>query len=193
MFRRAVLVDDAIWPGGVVGHGLEGAGVEGGVEPLAELVHGPVGGLVGDHHLVQLPDGGTADGSAAADFAVDGVSRRHLVLQDGQEVVRILSSAGRWNGGRFETAGDEVTGLDFVQPVDALDDAGLYGPAPVKRRQVSVRDVGPSVEPLLAQVVILGEVAVGLRLQLGDGMPRSGRHGFELFGVAIVGDTARQA
>ena len=47
MLGRAVLVDDAVGPGGVVRHGLEGAGVEGGVEPVTELVHGPVGGSVG--------------------------------------------------------------------------------------------------------------------------------------------------
>lgn len=45
VFGRAVLVDDAVGPGRVVGHGLEGAGVERGIKPLSELVHVPRAGL----------------------------------------------------------------------------------------------------------------------------------------------------
>ena len=38
VFGWAVLVDAAVGPGRVVGHGLEGAGLKSGVEPLPELV-----------------------------------------------------------------------------------------------------------------------------------------------------------
>ena len=54
MFGWAVLVDDAVGPRRVVGQGLEGAGVQASFEPLSELVHGPVGGLVGDDDLVEF-------------------------------------------------------------------------------------------------------------------------------------------
>ncbi len=70
--------------GRVVGYPLEGAGLEAAVEPLSELVHGSVVGLMGDDDLVELSDGVAADGASAADLAVDGVQNRQVVLQDGQ-------------------------------------------------------------------------------------------------------------
>ena len=48
VFGWAVLVDAAVGPGRVVGQSLEGAGLKTGVEPLPELVHSAVGGLVRD-------------------------------------------------------------------------------------------------------------------------------------------------
>ena len=53
------------------------------VEPLTEVVHGPVGGLVGDDDLVELSDCRAADGTAVSDFAVDGAEGCQVVLQDG--------------------------------------------------------------------------------------------------------------
>ena len=55
--------------------------------------------LVDDDDLVQLPDGGAADRTPAADFTVHSVEGRHVVLQDGQEVVRILSGAATSSAG----------------------------------------------------------------------------------------------
>lgn len=83
---------------------------------------------MGHDDLVELSDGGAAD----ANFAVDGVEGHHVVLQHGQQVVRILAGATRGNGGRFEALLDEDPGLGFVQPVQALDDAGLDGPMAVE-------------------------------------------------------------
>ena len=180
MFRRALFVQHAVGSGVVVGHGLEGAGVQHRVEPLPELVHGTVGGLVGNDDLVELPDGGAADGAAAVHFAVDGIEVCHVVLEDCQQVVGILSGAGRRDCGDLETLFDEGARFSFVQLAEALDDACLDGPAPVRRRQSVVCDVGLSVEPLLARVVILGEVAFRLRLDWGDEMPGSGSHGYVL-------------
>ena len=80
MLWRAILVKYAVGPRRVVGHGLEGAGVESGVEPLAGLAHGPVGGLVGDDDLVELTDGREADWAVFSDLTVDGVEGRHVVL-----------------------------------------------------------------------------------------------------------------
>ena len=131
---------------------------------------------MGDDDLVQLLYRPPLDDALVACCAVDGLEDHHAVVQDGQEGVGILARAGEWNCGGFEALVNEGDGLGVVQPVEALDDAGLDGPAPVQRRQAVVRDAGPSVEPLLAQVVILGEVAVGLRLEWGDGMLGSGSH-----------------
>ena len=188
VFGRAILVDDAVGPGRIVGHGLEGAGVQRGVEPLSELVHGPVGGLVGDDNLVELPDGGAVDGVAAAYFDVDGAEGTHVVLRDGRQVVGVLAGAGEWNCGGYEALFDEGSGLGVVQPVGAFNDAGLDGPAAVQRRQAGVLDVRPLAEPLLAQVVIRREVAVRLRHQRRDGSPLSRSHGVMLLDAAKVGD-----
>ena len=141
VFRRTVLMDDAVGTGGVVGQGLEGAGVQASVKGFPLRGERPVGGLVGDDNLVELPDGCPADGVSAADFTVDGVEGRHVVLQDGQQVVRILASAAWWNGRGFEALFNEGPGLGFVQPVEAFKDAGLDGPAAVQRRQAGVSDL----------------------------------------------------
>ena len=137
MFVRAARVDGTVGPGRVVGHELEGAGVERGIEPRSELVHGPVGGLLGDNDLVELPDCRVADGATVADFAMDSVEGCQVVLQ----VVGILVGAGRRDCRGFEAVLDEGLDLAFAQPVDALDDAGLDGRAAVERRLASDLDL----------------------------------------------------
>ena len=112
---------------------------------------------MGDDNLVELPDGGAADGEAAPVLVVDGVEGRHVVLQDGKQVVRVLTGAGLWDCLGFEALFDKSASLGFVQPVDALDDAGLDGPAAVRRRQARALDVRPLVEPLVAQFIVRGE------------------------------------
>ena len=82
MFGRAVLVDNSVGPGGIVGQRLEGAVFEASVEPTAELVHGPVGELIGTKRLVEAANGRAADGSTFADFTVDGLEGGRMVLLD---------------------------------------------------------------------------------------------------------------
>ena len=54
-----------------------------------------------------------------------------MVLQDGQQVLWILVSAGRRDGRGLEASFDEVPRLGVVQAVEALDDVGLDGLATV--------------------------------------------------------------
>ena len=82
--------------------------------------------------------------------------------------------------------------LGVVQAVEALDDAGFDGPAAVERGQAIVLGLRPLVEPLLAHVVVLGEIVLRMRLQRRDGVPALGRHGVMLFDVAMVVDAMRQ-
>jgi len=69
--------------------------------------------MVGDHDLMQLPDGRAADGRAAAYLAVDGVECRHVVHQ----VLGVLAGAGRQDRRGLEALLDEGFGLVFAQPV----------------------------------------------------------------------------
>ena len=80
---------------------------------MSELVHGLVGGLVGDHDLMQLPDGRAADVAADADCVVDGVERRRVAHQ----VLGVLAGAGRQDRRGLEALLDEGFGLVFAQPV----------------------------------------------------------------------------
>lgn len=146
------------------------------VEPLAEPVHGPVGRLVGDDDLVDLPDGGAADGAPVADLAVDGAESRHVVLQDDQQVLGVLAGTGRRDRRGFEAMLDEGLGLAFVQLVNALDDAGLNGPTAVESGEAGTLDVGTAFEPLLLQVVVLREVVRRSWLQGHDGILVSSSH-----------------
>ena len=57
-----------------------------------------------------------------------------VVVQDAQQVVRIVAGAGRWDGRWLETPFDKGLGLGFVQVVETLDDAGFDGPVAVERR-----------------------------------------------------------
>ena len=88
--------------------------LESGVEPLSEPVHGPVGRLVGDYDLVQMPDGGAADGAPVADLAVDGTESRDVVLQEGQQVLRVLAGTERRDRRGSEAVLDENLGLGTV-------------------------------------------------------------------------------
>ena len=150
-----------------------------GVEPLAELVHGPAGRLVGDDYLMQLPAGRAADGATAAHLAVDGVYGRLVAVLDGQQVVGLLAGAARRNVRRFETMLDDGLGLAFVQPVDAIDDAGLDGPAAVQCCQAGVIDVWFVLELLLEQVIVLLGVVFWSWFQGRDWMPAL-RHDYSL-------------
>ena len=185
---RAVLVDDAVRPGGIVGHRFEGAGMQGGVEPLPELIYGPVCRLVSGDDLVELADGRPADGVSSADFAVDGVEGCHVVLQDGEQVVLVLTGARRWNVIGFEAMFNESSRLGFVQAVDAFDDAGLDGPAAMQGGQASALDLRPVVEPLTVQSVFPREVVIGSWRQRRDGAPLSRRHCVMLLDLTKVDD-----
>ncbi len=128
-------MNDTVGLGGVVGHRLEGVAMQGGVEPLAEPVHGLAGGQVGDDYLLELSDGGASDGLSTAYRAVDGIESRQVFLQDVQQVVEV-ARAGLRDVRRLEAMLDEGSSLDVVQPVEAFDNAGLDGPRAVECRRV---------------------------------------------------------
>ena len=85
-----------------------------------------------------------------------------MVLQDGQQVISILTGARLWDVLGLEALFHENSSLGLVEVVDAFNDPGLNCSAAVLRRQVGLLDARPLVEPLTAQVVVPGEV--GLRL-----------------------------